>query len=34
MAYKSQFRPHQLLVDGRWQAPESLAAQSHSADDD
>ena len=21
MAYKSQFRPHQLLIDGQWQAP-------------
>jgi arginine-tRNA-protein transferase len=21
MAYKEQFRPHQLLIDGRWQAP-------------
>jgi arginine-tRNA-protein transferase len=34
MAYKSQFSPHQLLVDGRWQSPEALAAQSRSADDD
>jgi arginine-tRNA-protein transferase len=23
MAYKSQFGPHQLLIDGRWQAPEA-----------
>jgi leucyl-tRNA---protein transferase len=23
MAYKSQFRPHQVLVDGRWQTPPS-----------
>ena len=21
MAYKSQFRPHELLVDGQWRAP-------------
>ena len=24
MAYKAQFRPHQLLLDGRWQHPEAL----------
>jgi leucyl-tRNA---protein transferase len=27
MAYKSQFRPHQLLVDGRWQLATDPAAQ-------
>ena len=27
MAYKSQFRPHQVLVDGRWQAPAGEVAQ-------
>jgi arginine-tRNA-protein transferase len=26
MAYKSQFRPHQLLVDGRWREPAKLDA--------
>ncbi|MBX3635994.1 MAG: arginyltransferase [Rubrivivax sp.] len=26
MAYKAQFRPHQLLLDGRWQAPPGTAA--------
>jgi leucyl-tRNA---protein transferase len=27
MAYKSQFKPHQVLVDGRWQAPAESALQ-------
>jgi arginyl-tRNA--protein-N-Asp/Glu arginylyltransferase len=26
MAYKSQFQPHQLLIDGQWQAPPPAAA--------
>jgi leucyl-tRNA---protein transferase len=26
MAYKSQFEPHQLLIDGRWQAPPAEGA--------
>ena len=28
MAYKSQFGPHQLLVDGRWQAADQVSDQS------
>ncbi|HOM11704.1 MAG TPA: arginyltransferase, partial [Rubrivivax sp.] len=27
MAYKSQFRPHQLLIDGQWRSPGAAAAQ-------
>jgi len=27
MAYKAQFRPHQLLLDGRWQAPQQTPAE-------
>jgi arginine-tRNA-protein transferase len=27
MAYKSQFRPHQVLVDGRWREPDAVDAR-------
>ncbi len=27
MAYKAQFRPHQLLVDGQWQSPAAALAE-------
>ena len=30
MAYKSQFRPHQLLIDGRWQSPDGALSQADS----
>ncbi|MES2227179.1 MAG: arginyltransferase [Pseudomonadota bacterium] len=33
MAYKSQFRPHELLVNGRWQAPSPADAASPGATD-